>query len=454
MRADQAVLEFCLAEYSAVKSELAKEYNLSDFDIDYELRYVLFLFHVMSAGQSRIKSSFLNKIKNRLNWSATYDHLLVGKIEKIPSYQFEDLKIPKKSSSFSEILYKSSYCLALQGNHLSSDDKFFLNNLRDYLFAPSSLDLADKIESEVVKLDDGATSNLNCKGLRDKVKNSSSVNIKDTKVSCSLEECMARLNELTGLKSVKEEVKKLVSYLEIQKKRQEHNLSVSTQTLHMVFTGSPGTGKTTVARIMAKIFKALGILKKGHLVETDRTGLVGQYVGHTGVKTTEMINSALDGILFIDEAYSLYKQTENDFGKEAIDTLVKRLEDDRGCLVVIVAGYKREMDDFINSNPGLRSRFNTYINFDDFNGQELMAIFKRLCKNGDYVLELKAETKLLKLFEKEIKKNSDDFGNGRFVRNLFEKILRNQAMRLQSFDSDISKKDLMALFPQDIIDDD
>ncbi len=454
MKSDQSVLDFCLAEYHSVKADLTKEYKVSDFDIDYELRYVLFLFQAMSAQRSSYRLNFLKKIKNVLDWSTTYEHLLVGKIEKQPSYQLDDIKIAKKSHPFSEILYKSAYCMALQDNHLSADDTFFLNNFRDHLFAPSNLDSAYNIEAEVVQLDDGATSNLDRARVKEKIKNISSVKVKDNKESLSLKECLSSLEELTGLNSVKEEVKKLVSFLEIQKMRKGHGLSVSAQTLHMVFTGAPGTGKTTVARIIAKIYAALGILKKGHLVETDRSGLVGQYVGHTEVKTTEVINTAMEGILFIDEAYSLYKNSGNDFGKEAIDTLVKRLEDDRGHLIVIVAGYKREMDDFINSNPGLRSRFNTYINFENFKSQELMDIFKRLCKNGDYVLSLKSETKLLGLFEKEIEKNSDDFGNGRFVRNIFEKILRNQAMRLLAIKNDISKKDFMDLTEQDIINDD
>ncbi|VAX35350.1 Stage V sporulation protein K [hydrothermal vent metagenome] len=451
MKSNQPVLDFCLAEYRSVKADLIKEHKLSDFDIDYELRYVLFLFSAMSTERSPYRLNFLKKIKNVLDWSVTYEHLLVGKIEKQPSYQLSDIKIAKKSLPFSEILYKFAYCMALQDNHLSSDDIFFLNNFRDYLFAPSNLERAYNIETEVVKLDDGATSNLDREKIKEKANNISSVKVNDHKKSPSLKECLASLEELTGLNSVKEEVKKLVSFLEIQKMREGHGLSVSAQTLHMVFTGAPGTGKTTVARIVAKIYKALGILKKGHLVETDRSGLVGQYVGHTDIKTTDVINAAMGGILFIDEAYSLYKKSGNDFGKEAIDTLVKRLEDDRGRLVVIVAGYKREMDDFINSNPGLRSRFNTYINFENFKSQELIDIFKRLCKNGDYVLTSKAEIKLLKLFKKEIEKKSADFGNGRFVRNTFEKILRNQAMRLLAIKNDISKKDFIDLMEQDII---
>ena len=168
-------------------------------------------------------------------------------------------------------------------------------------------------------------------------------------------------------------------------------------------------------------------------------------IGHTDAKTTDVVNSALDGVLFIDEAYSLSKGSKGDFGQEAIDTLVKRMEDDRDRLVVIVAGYEAEMDTFIESNPGLRSRFNTYINFENFNSSELLKIFQSLCEKNDYTLDSDTEEKLTKLFEIETKEERDDFGNGRFVRNLFEKVLRNQAMRLSQSKSELSRENLMSI---------
>lgn len=193
-----------------------------------------------------------------------------------------------------------------------------------------------------------------------------------------------------------------------------------------------GTGKTTVARILANIYSELGGVKKGHLVETDRSGLVAEYVGQTAVKTNKIIDSALDGVLFIDEAYSLVNGGNNDYGTEAISTLLKRMEDDRKRLVVILAGYGNEMQTFINSNPGLQSRFNRYIDFPDYNAEELLEIYKRNLKKHKYTLSAEAEAFISSYLANAVANKSKNFGNARFVRNLFEKTLENQAMRLAS----------------------
>lgn len=199
---------------------------------------------------------------------------------------------------------------------------------------------------------------------------------------------------------------------------------------HCVFTGNPGTGKTTVARILAGIYKDLGVLQKGHLVETDRSGLVAEYVGQTAVKTNKIIDKALDGVLFIDEAYALAQGGSEDYGKEAIATLLKRMEDDRDRLVVILAGYTEEIEQFINSNPGLRSRFNRYISFPDYSSKKLFEIFLLQTQKNDYVLSEEAGDCLKKHFEAKIVQKSKDFGNARYVRNLFEKTIEMQANRL------------------------
>lgn len=240
------------------------------------------------------------------------------------------------------------------------------------------------------------------------------------------------LNNLIGITSVKDEVKKLCNYIKVQQMRQDKVLKQSPMSYHCVFTGNPGTGKTTVARIIAQIYRDLGVLKKGHLIETDRSGLVAEYVGQTAVKTNKIIDSALDGVLFIDEAYSLAGCGNNDYGIEAISTLLKRMEDDRERLVVILAGYSEEMKKFIDSNPGLQSRFNRYIHFEDYSAEQLVEIYKINVNNNDYYLSQEAEDDLHIVIEKAIAGKDKNFGNARFVRNLFEKTLENQATRLAS----------------------
>ena len=226
-------------------------------------------------------------------------------------------------------------------------------------------------------------------------------------------------------------------------------MKTPTISYHCVFTGNPGTGKTTVARIVAGIYKELGILQKGHLVETDRSGLVAEYVGQTAVKTNKVIDSALDGVLFIDEAYSLIGAGNQDYGKEAIATLVKRMEDDRDRLVVILAGYEDEMQHFINSNPGLRSRFNRYIHFEDYTADELKQIFLGMVQQYEYILQAEGENVLARHFAQCVASRGKDFGNARYVRNLFERSIKAQAVRLSSHD-EADKAQLSIITADDI----
>ena len=213
----------------------------------------------------------------------------------------------------------------------------------------------------------------------------------------------------------------------------------------MVFTGNPGTGKTTIARLMSRIYHSLGILSKGQLVETDRSGLVAGYVGQTALKTSKVIEKAMGGVLFIDEAYTLSGKGESDFGQEAIDTLLKAMEDHRDDLIVIVAGYDELMDGFIHSNPGLESRFNRFLHFDDYSTEELLDMFKMRCNKGRYTLSGEAEEAAKKRLEAE---NSPSFGNGRGVRNLFERVLVRQAGRLAALEQ-VTKDQLMEIKPED-----
>ena len=239
------------------------------------------------------------------------------------------------------------------------------------------------------------------------------------------------LDELIGLEQVKEEVRTLANFVKVQKQREAQGLKIPKMSYHLVFTGSPGTGKTTVARIVARIYKDLGVLKKGHTVETDRSGLVAAYVGQTAIKTNALVDSALNGVLFIDEAYALVpEQKANDYGQEAISTLLKRMEDDRDKLVVIIAGYPDEMKRFLDSNPGLRSRFNRYIDFPDYTSGELYDIFCMYARKNQYKLSPEATEHLKKLFEYAVAHKDRNFGNARYARNLFEKSIQRQANRL------------------------
>jgi|GEM_PF-1331686 SpoVK/Ycf46/Vps4 family AAA+-type ATPase len=258
------------------------------------------------------------------------------------------------------------------------------------------------------------------------------------------------LDELIGLDSVKEEVHTIANFARIQQQRKAQGLKVPKMSFHLVFTGSPGTGKTTVARIVARIYKDLGILKSGHTVETDRSGLVADYVGQTATKTNAVIDSALNGVLFIDEAYALVPEHEGyDYGQEAISTLLKRMEDDRDRLVVIIAGYPDEMKRFIDSNPGLQSRFTRYINFPDYTEQELLDIFHLYLRKNQYTITDDAEQLLKNKLNYVVAHKTKNFGNARYVRNIFERAVEQQANRLTA-KRNISDDELSVLTKEDI----
>ena len=266
----------------------------------------------------------------------------------------------------------------------------------------------------------------------------------------TLEELLAELDGLCGLEQVKQDVKSLINLVKVRRLREEAGLPVPPMSLHLVFLGNPGTGKTTVARLLAKLYHAIGVLPKGQLVEVDRSGLVAGFVGQTALKTQEVIQKAIGGVLFIDEAYALVNQDNgNDFGREAVEVLLKNMEDHRKDLVVIVAGYSQLMEKFIHSNPGLESRFNKYFYFEDYDGAQLFTILQSMCDKNGYVLtpegEALARRELMDLYEDR----DENFGNARDVRNLFEQAVARQSDRVARLEAP-TREQLMELRPEDL----
>lgn len=274
-------------------------------------------------------------------------------------------------------------------------------------------------------------------------------------VNCESEESFddlkKQLHDLTGLEEVKSTVSDLIAYHRIQQLREQRGLKRPDKTLHLAFMGNPGTGKTTVARIIGRMYKQLGLLTKGHFIEVSRTDLIAGYQGQTALKVKEVINRAKGGVLFIDEAYSLTENDHSDsYGRECLTELTKALEDYRRDIVVIVAGYTDLMRAFFESNPGLKSRFNTFIEFSDYSADELISIFEKMCVADDYSPSVEAVDKLLGIIETDMTMHKENFANGRYIRNLYEKIVMNHSRRLNSL-HDFSDDDLRRLTSADVL---
>lgn len=266
----------------------------------------------------------------------------------------------------------------------------------------------------------------------------------------SLDESLLQLQKLIGLEAAKKKVQEIASFLRMQQQRKQAGLSANAHALHMTFSGNPGTGKTTVARIVAHILRGLGILKRGHLVETDRSGLIAEYAGQTATKCNKKIDEALDGVLFIDEAYSLVDERGDDaFGREAVQSLLKRMEDNRDRLIVILAGYTQPLENLLKSNPGLTSRIGANLDFPDYSPNELMAIYRHLCKEHQYVLQPKTEQLVFRVLHRLHNERDEHFGNGRTVRNVFELAIRRMAIRIASI-SPVTRELLTVIEPEDI----
>lgn len=309
------------------------------------------------------------------------------------------------------------------------------------LAAEQMLKIAQESEGELQKVRFDRAKNLidfaetvdapEKKALRQDDEDVHSVDVKQLE-KISLEQALADLQKLEGLECIKNQVKDWIDQIKVFKLRKERGMFVPDMSYHMVFTGNPGTGKTTVARIMAQVYRALGIISTGQLVEVARGDLVAGYVGQTAIKTQEVVKKAIGGVLFVDEAYSLSSGGDRDYGQEAIDTLIKLMEDNRNNLVVIVAGYNELMENFIDSNPGLKSRFKHYLNFSDYNGEQLYKIFCHMCNANQYFMGDGVKETMLRYFTELYERRNSTFGNARDVRNLFEKIVTLQSRRLAS----------------------
>lgn len=351
------------------------------------------------------------------------DHVQTASLNQLVTTQeFKNhlIKIRKENSLLSTNKKQGAYFITA----ILSDTQLAIQKdiVRHYQnFIQSAFDLTFKQENDIKEFFDISPEN---KPVENK-------NVSIPKEEDTLKKVLKELDELIGLENVKKDVHELINLLEIQKKRAKEGLKNPEVTLHTVFLGPPGTGKTTVARLLSRIYKHLGFLSKGQLYETDREGLVAGYVGQTATKVDKVVDESLGGVLFIDEAYSLTQNMMgNDFGGEAINTLLKRMEDHRDDFAVVVAGYTEPMKLFVESNPGLRSRFNRYFYFDHFKPSELFEIFESFCKKSDFVISEDAREKLNDTFELIYEKKDDSFGNARVVRNLFEKCIQNQANRI------------------------
>jgi SpoVK/Ycf46/Vps4 family AAA+-type ATPase len=386
------------------------------------IRVLQMIFYYVITLDGKIEISEISYVKR------LFDYFEIGEEIEWINVDFSDEKVLKILKELFEEIYQSDPLLTIQTIELVEKTSLYLIAIDN-----------DTSEVEVKKLT--ALMDILHSIIVEEKSNENTQN----KISQYIQE----LNNMIGLENVKLEVQNLINMVKVNSIRKEAGLPTINSTSHMVFMGNPGTGKTTVARLLSKIYASLGVLSKGHLVEVDRQNLVAEYVGQTATKTKEIIKSAVGGVLFIDEAYSLTNKGNSDYGHEAIEILLKMMEDYRDNLIVIVAGYEYEMKDFLESNPGLKSRFKKVLYFKDFTLDELIEIFMVFCKKYHYKLDEKATKELPELIKKVYTKNEENFANARTIRNLFEKVIQQQANRITTLHN-VSKEDLKIIKYEDL----